>query len=228
MIKKIREKLLQESQPDYKKFSSGLIPNISNIIGVRIPVLRKIAKEIYNSSYRYDFITSNDEEYMEEIMLKGMVIGLMKDNPEYILEFVQNFIQKINNWAVCDTFCSGLKFTLKNKNLVWNFILPYLHSKDEFKIRFALVMILNYFIDEEYIDKVLKEIDSVKYEDYYSKMAAAWAVSVCIVKQPDITLKYMLNSKLDNWTFNKSIQKSLESYRIKKETKEILKKMRRN
>lgn len=151
----IKTKILNEAEKDYKKFSESLIPNIDNVLGVRIPALRKIAKEIYAETGT-DYLACSNTEYMEEVMVQGMIIGLIKDKPEKILEHVENFIPKINNWAVCDIFCGGLKFTNKNKELVWEFIQKYLNSEKEYDKRFGLVMILGYFTDDNYIDKVFK------------------------------------------------------------------------
>ena len=223
----IKSKLLKEAQEDYKRFNSSLIPNIDNVLGVRIPALRKIAKEIYASCDWKNFLNSDDNEYMEQIMLQGFVIGLVKDNPEKILDYIKDFVPKIDNWAVCDTFCSSLKFTLKNKELVWNFLQQYLKSTEEFEIRFGVVMLLTYFIEDKYIDKILSILDKIKHEGYYAKMAIAWAISVCLVKQQQKTLDYLKNSNLDKWTYNKSIQKTMESYRISKDVKETLKLMKR-
>ena len=160
----IKLQILEKAENDYKEFFSSLIPNINNVLGVRLPVLRKIAKEIYKSEKWEDFIKQTDCQYMEEIMLQGMVIGLVKKSPEEILELVKDFVPKINNWAVCDTFCVGLKFTNNNKELVWNFIQPYFTSKEEYDIRFGYVMLLSYFIDNDYIDRVLDLIDNFRDE----------------------------------------------------------------
>lgn len=222
----IKTKILNEAEKDYKKFSASLIPNIDNVLGVRIPALRKIAKEIYAETGT-DYLACSNTEYMEEVMVQGMIIGLIKDKPEKILEHVENFIPKINNWAVCDIFCGGLKFTNKNKERVWEFIQKYLNSEKEYDKRFGLVMILGYFTDDEYIDKVLNILDNFSHEGYYARMGAAWALSICYVKQPEKTFEYLKKSKLDKWTFNKGIQKICESLRVDKNTKEILKSLKR-
>ncbi len=219
----IKQRLINESEKDFQKFSASLIPNINNVLGVRLPKLRKIAKEIYKSGEWEEFLNSSDFQYMEETMLKGMVIGLVKQPPDKILELVKNFIPEINNWSVCDCFCSGLKFVKDNRKLVWNFIQPYFKSKNEYDIRFAYVILLSYYIDIDFIDKDLNLIDKFKDQRYYTKMAVAWALSICYIKFPEKTLKYLKTSKLDNWTYNKSIQKICESLRVDKETKSLLK-----
>ena len=223
----IKQRLLDDSEKDFQQFSAALIPNISNVLGVRLPKLRKIAKEIYKSGEWKNFIKQNKFEYMEEVMLQGMVIGLVKEPPEKILEIVKNFIPKINNWSVCDSFCNSLKFTQQNKHLVWEFIQPYFKSTNEYDIRFAYVMLISYYIDTEFISDVLKLIDEFKDERYYARMAAAWALSICYTKFPEKTFEYLKKSKLDDWTFNKSIQKICESLRVDKSTKNMLKYLKR-
>ena len=160
-------------------------------------------------------------------IIQGMLIGLSKDKPEKILENVKNFVPKIDNWAVCDIFCGGLKFTKNNKEQVWNFIQPYLKSDKEYEIRFGVVMILSYFIEEDYLDEILRLLENIRHEGYYVKMGVAWAVSICYIKFPAKTHKFLENCKLQDWTYNKSIQKIIESYRVDSTTKEILKKMKR-
>lgn len=221
-IKEIRQILLAESEEKYRKFSSTLIPNIDNVLGVRLPKLRKFAKEIYAKNDWQNFISCTKCQFMEEIMLQGMVIGLIKDNPQKILEYIKNFVPYINNWAVCDTFCNSLKFTQKNKDLVWNFIQPYFYSKNEYELRFAFVMIIEYFINEEYLEKIFVLSDKFSDTRYYAKMAVAWALSICFINFPDRTIEYLKVSKLDNWTFNKTIQKIRESMKVDKKTKEYL------
>lgn len=223
----IRKQLEKESENKFREFSSCLIPNVSNILGVRLPVLRKIAKEIYRKEDYKKFLEKSDFLYMEEIMLQGMVIGLINEQTEKIIEYIECFIPRIDNWAVCDSFCSGLKFTNKNKKRVWSFLNKYFNSANEYEIRFAYVMSLLYYIDDEYIDEVLNIIDKFKNDGYYARMAVAWAVSICFIKQREKTYEYLKKSRLDSWTFNKSIQKICESNRVDKETKLNLKQMKK-
>jgi len=227
MEKDIRKILLKEAEKDYKKFSSSLIPNVNNVLGVRLPVLRKIAKNIYNSGDYENFLKQRKIQYLEEAMLQGMIIGLLKKSPSEMLEYIRDFVPSIDNWAVCDCFCSGLKFTKKNLALVWDFIQPYFESENEYDLRFAYVMLLSYFVVPEYIDRVLEKIDNFNDERYYSKMAVAWLVSVCFVKERDKTLLYLKNSKLSKWTYNKSIQKICESLRVDKKDKELCRSLKR-
>ncbi len=223
----IKKMLLEQAEENYREFSSGIIPDVHNILGVRLPALRKIAKEIYKNGNWQEFVNSAESEFMEETMLRGILIGLIKDKPGKILEYVKNFVPQITNWAVCDTFCNSLKFTQNNKELVWEFLKPYLKSKRDYDIRFGVVMLLSFFIEEDYLDEILNLLENIRHEGYYVKMGVAWAVSICYIKFPEKTLKFLKNCKLDDWTFNKSIQKIIESYRVDKPTKETLKKMKR-
>ena len=223
----IKKMLLEQAEENYREFSSGIIPDVHNILGVRLPALRKIAKEIYKNGNWQEFVNSAESEFMEETMLRGILIGLIKDKPEKILEYVKNFVPQITNWAVCDTFCNSLKFTKNNKELVWEFLKPYLKSKRDYDIRFGVVMLLSFFIEEDYLDEILNLLENISHEGYYVKMGVAWAVSICYIKFPEKTLKFLKNCKLDDWTFNKSIQKIIVSYRVDKPTKETLKKMKR-
>ena len=226
LSQEIKKKILAEAEKDYKEFSASLIPNINNVLGVRIPTLRKLAKDLYNEHGENCFEPC-ETEFMEELMVQGMIIGFLKNEPEEILKYVRAFVPKIDNWAVCDIFCGGLKFTKKNKELVWKFLQPYLKSDKEYEVRFGLVMLLSHFIDEDYIDKILQILDEFNHEEYYARMAAAWLLSICYVKFPEKTHEYLKRSKLDKWTYNKGIQKTCESFRVDKDTKNVLKSLKR-
>lgn len=226
MEKTIRKQIFELADEEYKIFLSKLCPNNHNIVGVRLPLLRKLAKEIAKSNWR-EYIKSAEEEYYEEIMLQGMVLGYIKAEVEEILNYVTEFIPKIDNWGVCDSFCSGLKFTKRNKERVWDYLQPYLHSKQEFEIRFGVVMLLDFYIEENYLDRVLQLLDSAKHDGYYVKMAVAWAVSSCYIKFPEKTMEYLKNNTLDNFTYNKALQKITESLQIDKEIKALIRSMKR-
>ena len=226
----IEKDLFNMQDEKYRQFQIKLCPGVNNIIGVRLPELRKYAKNI-SKLVSYAEIPT---KYYEEIMLKGMLIGLEK---EINYEQIENFIPLINNWAVCDTFCSSLKKVKNDKDNMWDFLQKYLKSKQEYEIRFAVVMILQYFIDEKYIDKVLKILSKIKNKNYYAQMAVAWAYSICFIKFYDKTKKFFeeelikkennkFTIKIDNFTYNKSIQKAIESYRLTKEQKDELRKLK--
>lgn len=227
MEQSIKEQLLNLADEEYQKFATALIPTINNVIGVRLPELRKLARTIAKGDWR-TFLAQAESDYFEEVMLQGMVLGYVKTDIEEILRYVADFIPKIDNWSVCDSFCISLKFTLKNKERVWDFIVPYLLSDKEYEIRFAVVMMLNFFIEEEYINRILQLLDKVSHEGYYAKMAVSWALSICYIKLPEPTMSYLLSNTLDDFTYNKALQKITESYRVDQETKTMIRAMKRS
>ena len=223
----IRQELLKLKEEAYKDFSSKLIPGMNNILGVRIPKLRDMAKKIAKGDYK-EYLENPLDEYFEEVMLQGLTIGYLKEDIDYILKEVEKFIPKINNWSICDSFCIGLKIVKKNKYKVLEFLRRYLDSDKEYYIRFSVVILLDFYVEEEYIDRVLKELDRIRHDGYYVKMAVAWAISTCYIKFPERTMKYLKEKNtLDNYTYNKSLQKICESLKIDKETKEAIKSMKR-
>ncbi|WP_343003352.1 DNA alkylation repair protein [Clostridium sp. 2218st1_F5_2218SCRN_220325] len=222
----LRDKLFELSDDKFKTFHSRLCPNTDNIIGVRLPLLRQLAKEIAKGDWR-NFLSNSKEEYYEEILINGLVIAYAKCDVEERLNYIESFVPKIDNWAICDSFCNTLKFVNKNKEIMWEFIQSYLKSYNEFEIRFAVVIILNYYITEDYIDLVLKTLDNIKHDGYYVKMAVAWAISMCFIKFEEKTMAYLKDNSLDDFTYNKSLQKICESLRIDKNTKELIKSMKR-
>lgn len=225
-MEEVRKKIFELADEKYKEFHSKLCPNTSNIVGVRVPILRNYAKELAKGDFR-TYLKNAKNDYYEEIMLQGMVIGLAKMDIEERLKYIEGFVPKIDNWAICDVFCTGLKFVNKNKEQVWKFLRKYTKSKEEFELRFLIVIMLDFYITEEYINKVIALLDSIKHTGYYVKMAISWTISVAYVKYPKITMEYLKNNTLDDFTYNKALQKILESYRVSDEDKKIIKGMKK-
>ncbi len=222
----IKNELIKNKDENYRKFSSSLLPKINNILGVRLPILRKLAKEIYKTDYK-NFLKTKSE-YMEETMLKGMIIGLIsKNNKENIFYYMKNFIPLIDNWSICDSFCCSLSFDKSQKQKLWDFIINYFDSDSQYSKRFALVMMLNHFVDEEYIFKIFDKLNNFKSDKYYAQMACAWLISICYIKFKKETKVFLNSSQLDKFTYNKSIQKIIESNRICVEEKNELKKLKK-
>ena len=230
MEKDIRNELISLSEENYKKFLEKLIPNCYNILGVRMPKIKNLAKEILKEeNCIYEKYLYSDSIYFEETMLKGAIIGELKLELDIVIKYIEKFIPQITNWSLCDSFCSGLKIINKyeNKEKMWNFLQKYWKSNDVYSIRFAVVMLLNYYLEEKYLNQIFEIFDYIKNQDYYVKMAVAWNISICFVKFPDITIKYLENNKLDDETYNKALQKIRESNRVDKEVKEKIKNMKR-
>lgn len=222
----IREKLFELQDKKYKDFHSSLCPNINDIIGVRIPELRNIAKQIAKEN-PVEYLENVPKEYYEEKMLQGLVIGYMKSSLEEKQKYLDEFVPIIDNWAICDCCTSTYKFTNKYLTEMWNYIQKYLSSDKEFELRFAIVMLMDYYITDEYIDRVIKIYDNIHNDAYYVKMAVAWALSVCYVKFPKKTMDFMQKNNLDDFTYNKALQKMIESYRVDENIKNELRKMKR-
>lgn len=237
----IQEKLNELADEKYQAFSQKLTPGKTNILGVRLPVLRKLAGEIAKEDWRAylkeameDSIEpqvteqgNEAEASMEEVLLQGMVIGKCKADIEEILCLTAAFIPKIDCWPVCDSFCTSLKITNNHRERVWEFLQPYLRSGKEYEIRFGVVMLLNYYILPEYAPSAFAHFDRIVHEGYYVKMAVAWAISIYFIKLPELTLPYLRDNQLDDFTFNKALQKITESYRVEQDTKEMIRGMKR-
>lgn len=236
MKQKIKQELKQLADEKYKEFHKGLCPGTENILGIRVPVLRDYAKKLSKECEIRELLNCIDNEYYEEIMLQGMLIGLEKDKDkdkdknkdiQTILKDIEEFVPKIDNWAVCDVFCAGLKITKKHEKEMWDFLQKYVTSDKEFEIRFGVVMILDYYITEAYLDKNFAIFDHIKSDKYYVQMAVAWAISICLIKFYDRTIEYLKQAKIDKFTYNKALQKAIESYRISDEQKAELRKMKK-
>lgn len=226
MENKIRQDLFSMQDLKYKEFHGSLCPDMDNIIGVRIPKLREYAKELYKCNNVKDI--KIEDKYYEELVIQGILIGFQTKAPiEEVIKQVEEFIPKINSWAVCDTFCAGLKITKKYQTEMFKVIKEYLKSTQEYQVRFAIVMLLNYYINDQYIDQVLQILDNVKLDKYYVQIANAWAISICLIKYYNKTLDFLNTTQIDDFTYNKGIQKAIESYRITDEQKEYLRTLKR-
>ena len=219
---KILQELKMNGDPEYKKFNESLIPGESGSYGVRIPYLRKMAKAISKDDWQ-NFLKIAKADTYEERLLQGYVIGYAKCDLETRLDYLREFVPKINSWAVCDGVCAGLKEVKKDLPLFLEFLQPYMKSSQEFELRFALVCLMDYYITDEYIDMALDFMARVEHDAYYVKMAAAWGISVCFVKYREKTLGYFINGKIsDTWINNKAIQKIRESFRVSSDDKNLL------
>lgn len=244
---KVKELLEEMAEPDYAKFSSSLLGREAVMLGVRLPKIRELAKKIAKAEgleYLDSMLSGDKAEgaeginakeqavcdsgdeilYMEELMLYGMVIGCMKEKLEVLFPYIERYVARIDNWSLCDSFCAGLKQTKKQPEAMWDFLQPYLKSDKEFDLRFGVVMLMDFYVTPEYVEKLLQIFDSIHHEGYYVKMAVAWALSVCLVKQWEESFAYMASPEnhLDEFTYVKTVQKCRESYRLTAEQKESL------
>lgn len=232
----VRSRLEELAEPGFRDFNQKLLPGVEDMLGVRTPQLRRMAGEIVrsgNSGRWREYIAQVKEAWKkgeacyEERMLWGMVIGCCRQPWETVEPLVREFVPVIDNWAVCDCFCNSLKPAGSCRDQVWEFLQAYLKSGEEYENRFGAVMLLCYYVDEDYVEAALHSLDQIKNKGYYAKMAVAWAVSIFYVKLPEAVLPYLKDNRLDDWTHNKALQKICESLRTDRETKAMIRGLKR-
>lgn len=226
MKEEIRTKLFENQDLNYRKFHSSLCPGIDNIIGVRVPIIRKLVKNILKEDYEV-YLNEVDNKYYEETVIEGLIIATSKMSTSKKIKYLDFFVPKIDNWAVCDITCSSFKFKKEELPTIWKYILKYQKSKNEFELRFMVVMMMDYFLLDEYIDEVLTIIDKIKVDYYYTNMAISWLISVAFVKYRDKTIKYLKNNNLSTFAYQKSLQKIIDSYRVSQKDKDMISKMKK-
>lgn len=220
----IRTYLLKHAENEFQKFTSSLLPGTEGILGVRVPEIRKLARKIAADDWRTYLSDAQDDSY-EEIMLQGFVLGYADAGIGELLERTAIFIPKIDNWSVNDGFCSTFKIARKHRKRVWDFLMQYKKSPHEFEQRVTAVMLMDHFLVEEYIDRVLLVWEELQHEGYYCKMGVAWGIATAYATFPEKTHAFLDENRLDDFTYNKAIRKMLESYRITPEQKAVLRTM---
>lgn len=221
--KTITDGLFALKDENYRRFHAKLIPDIpiDNIIGVRTPVLRKYAKEVAKLPEANIFLESLPHSYYEENNLHGALLSLLY--PKDIIAFMEQlerFLPYVDNWATCDMLSP--KIFKKHLSYVYERVQKWLQSDAVYTIRFGIVTLLGFYLDDAFEPEMLQLVANVRSEEYYVNMAVAWYFSMALVKQYDATLPYIQNRVLEPWTHNKSIQKAIESRRIPQETKAYL------
>ena len=221
----IQKRLLSLQDEKHRSFNSKLIPNIpiDSQIGVRIPDIRRLAKEIRNTDEAEVFLNTLPHKYFEENNLHGYLIEWINDFDKAI-EYTEKFLPFIDNWATCDTVSP--KVFKKNLPLLYEKIKEWLKSGDTYTIRFGVNMLMKFFLDENFSEEVLKLVCEIESEEYYVNMVRAWFFATAMAKQREATIPFLEEKRLDKWTHNKTIQKCIESYRITKEDKQKLKEMK--
>lgn len=222
----IRKQLEQLAEPEFQQFTSKLLPGVEHILGVRLPLLRSLARQLAKEEWKTYLCHAVDDSY-EEVMLQGMVLGYARGDLQEKRKFLETFIPKINNWSVCDSVCSTIKLARSQPEEFWEFLQQYLNSREEFQIRFGLVQLLDYYVNETYLERVLEAVQQVQQEAYYVNMAQAWAISICYREFPEATLPVLKKNPLNDFTHNKAIQKITESLKVSGEKKELVKTLRR-
>ncbi|MDR2200622.1 MAG: DNA alkylation repair protein [Puniceicoccales bacterium] len=218
MQEEIRKQLWALADPNYRKFSEKLIPGARNILGVSAPNVQKIARQILKMDWENYLRTANDDSF-ESIMLQGLVIGSAPIPTEQRLVLIGNFLPKIDNWAICDSFCGHWKIRGKDRELIWDFLQPFFRENRPFYLRFALIMLFK-FIDGVHIDFIFLLLPKIRSNHRYVQLAIAWLVAECCLHFPEKTLRFLKSQTLDKFTQNRAIQKINESLRIAPSLKE--------
>ncbi len=209
----------------YRDFHNNLVLNSKyNILGIRLPILRKISKEISKSNYA-DFLNISENYYYEEVMLQGLVISNIKDE-KIFNKYHKEHIKKIDNWALCDTYCNSIKIVRKYEDKYFEEALKLSVYKDEFISRTGLIIILSHFVKKENLNSIFETLNNIKSDKYYINMAEAWLLCDLFIKYKEETLKYLETHKLNKFTINKTISKIHDSYRISTTDKEYINKFK--
>lgn len=218
----IVEELFDKQDLKYREMMIRIIPNVEEkrIIGVRTPILKDMAKHIDES-----FIDTLPHFYFEENQLHSFAISLIKDYKASIKR-VNDFLPYIDNWATCDQLSP--KVFKKHKEELIKEIKKWLKSKHIYTVRFAIEMLMTYFLDEDFKEEYLELVSNIKSEEYYLNMMIAWYFATALAKQYDSSIIYIKEKRLSPWVHNKTIQKAVESYRISDEQKVYLKTLKIN
>jgi len=225
VVEKIIDVLFNNQDLKYRDFHSSLIPNIEKerFIGVRTPVLRKLAKEVIKDGSYKEFIKELPHFYYEENTLHSCILSLIKDLDELIIE-IDKFLPFVDNWATCDLMSP--KAFAKDQKRILNKVKEWINTKDVYSIRFGIVTLLSFYLDDNFKDEINELVLSIKSDEYYVNMAISWYFSYALIKQYDKTIDIFKMNKLDKWVHNKSIQKAIESFRIDKEKKNYLRSLK--
>lgn len=214
------------AEEPYRQFNSNLLPGVENILGVRMPQLRKLAGGIARADWRA-YLAGATEDTYEEVLVQGLVIGSVKADFSALHPFIEAHVEKLSNWSTVDTFCAAMKIAKQEPEAMWALVEPYYGRSDPYALRFAIVMTLFYFLDAASLARSLSFLDGVRHEAYYVRMAVAWAVSMAYVADRERTGRYLARCNLDDWTFNKALQKIIESRQVDDTERDAMRAMKR-
>lgn len=220
----IQRFLLSNVDPKYRAFTLPLIPNVEekSFIGVRLPVIKKYAKDLDDRS-RNEFLDSLPHVYHEENLLHAFILSNIKDFDEFIKR-TDAFLPFVSNWSVCDTICN--KHLNKHKEALLPVIYQWLQSQEIYRVRYAVKCLMNYYLGDDFREEHLEKVREVHLEDYYVKMMVAWYLATGLAKNYDPFLKAIEARSFDPWIHNKAIQKAAESFRVSDEHKTYLKSLK--
>lgn len=213
-----QKSLFTKKEEQFLAFNQKLIFSSYEMIGIRTPILKNIVKEIKKTDY-ISFLNVMQFQYYEEILLEGFLIAHI-DDKDVFLSYFKKFLTHIDNWAVCDMGIASMKIFSYYQKEFFPFVKKLLKSKEEFIVRAGIVILMNYYLEEEWLDKIFSLLNSIITDQYYVQMAIAWLLSISYIKFKKKTLIYLKENSLDTFTHNKAIQKIRESTVVSKEEKE--------
>ncbi len=215
------------SDSKYRSFHSKIVKNSSlEIFGIRTPTLKEIAKQILKGDYE-GYLKNSGQKYYEEVMIRGYVTAQIKTTSfEQSKELMISFLPYIDNWAVCDGYCSMFKRIKKHMPQYFDYIGELVTDKNVWNQRVALVLMLNYYLTDEYIDIVLERCKAIKSEEYYVQMAQAWLMATAYIEYSSMVKELLQSDRVSETVKRMAIQKCIDSYRIEDEEKDYLRKLR--
>ncbi len=222
----IRERLFQLQDMKYKEFQSRLIPTVDpdTVIGVRIPAMRKLTKELSGSEGIEEFISELPHKYYEENILHGLIIEKCRDFGR-LVQLLDEFLPYVDNWAVCDILSP--KLFKKYPEEAINEIRRWIDDDAPYTKRFGIEMLMSFYLDDNFKEEYLELVSTIRSDEYYVNMMIAWFFATALAKQWDAAVKYLEEGRLGRWTHNKTIQKAIESYRITDEQKSYLRTLKK-
>ncbi len=213
--------LFSVRDPAYALFSASLMPNVPReaVIGVRVPLLRRMAKKLSKAPEAENFLNTLPHTYHEENLLHAFLIEGIR-NFDVCIQALDAFLPYVTNWAVCDSLSP--KLLGQHKAMLLTAIDRWLSSSDAYTVRFGIKMLMTWFLDADFSPTYLQKVASVTFEDYYVSMMVAWYFATALAKQWDAALPYLTEHRLSPWVHSKTIRKAIESYRISPEQKAFL------
>ena len=225
MTRGVQKRLFEMQDTGYRDFHARLIPTVKKekIIGIRTPMLRKFAKEFGKTEESEMFLKALPHQYYEENNLHGLLIEQIRDYDK-CLEELERFLPHIDNWATCDLL--ALHMMKKHRDIFIREIYRWMESDKPYIIRFGISMLMRHYLDEGFKPEYPEKVAAIRSEEYYVNMMRAWYFATALAKQYEKILPFLEEQRMDIWTHNKTIQKSIESYRITQEQKDYLRTLR--
>lgn len=212
-------------EPELAAFHTKLIPGVQNVVGIRAPVLKKMAKEIAAGNWQ-QYLTEVDAQTHEELLLQAYVLGFLKTDPQLRIALLEDFLPFVTNWAVCDSLCAGQQAIRREREAFLPWILSLLQNEREYDVRCGVVLLMDHYMTADHIQLLLTHFCKIKREEYYINMAVAWALSICYVQFAQQTVPVLQAGTLSPFVHNKAIQKACESRRVSDADKRMLRSLR--